>query len=208
MENGNYNKEKVLDMFFAGPWYIHVNDLVTISVAKFGDRAFECIEPWFNREESIKEVAFMDMLFFPQHVKADFDKIFASFLEEIHKGNKVSIAKWQEETGGRSVLVANKEYFAITPIAMLLGINLDPQLGEIFEEGINKLKTEYPEDSLFCSQTSFLSSRSSLIQYACIQYTAMLRNFHTHFGATPEYLKSLSFNRFLSFDKLAQKYLV
>lgn len=208
MGNNNYNKEKVRDLFFAGPWYMHANDIVSICVTKFGDRACECIEPWFNKEDSIRQVAFLDTLFFPQHLKADFDDIFASFLNDIHEGKNVSIAEWQEKTGGRSILVANNEYFAITPIVMLLGINLDQNLSEIFEEGINQLKMENPEDSTLCSQTLFLSSQSNYIQYACIQYTTMLRKFHEYFKATPEYLQTLCSQRFARFDSLAQKYLM
>lgn len=158
--------------FMEGPSYKHLNVIIPVITNVFKSEDIRVVvEQWLNKEEHLKQLAFIENLLHPETWKEDG---FMQLMQHFKGGQHITVEDWQKETQGQAILVANSQYFVLVPVAILMGTSINTEVLDYLQGEMDKLMDAYKQEYEMCSQNPDFNNQSPIIQFICIQSWASI----------------------------------
>lgn len=175
------DKPKFIDAFLNEGSYKHLNLLVCAVASVFDKEVTRIVEHWLNNADNLKLLAFVENVCHKENWTDQSESAYKKLLDQVAKGNHITVDDWQNMTKGKSLLYMNGQYFANTYVAIAMCSSIDKEVWNILSQAITDIPVQYADVYKYFGQMAINGKYSNIIPFICAKSFDDIKWFYEFF---------------------------
>lgn len=175
------DKPKFIDAFLNEGSYKHLNLLVCAVASVFDKEVTRIVEHWLNNADNLKLLAFVENVCHKENWTDQSESAYKKLLDQVAKGNHITVDDWQNMTKGKSLLYMNGQYFANTYVAIAMCSSIDKEVWNILSQAITDIPVQYADVYKNFGQMAINGKYSNIIPFICAKSFDDIKWFYEFF---------------------------